>query len=142
MTTNKELQAALVQKTGREYRWENRAVGQGHYFTDLGDCLDDARDYSRKWPDATLLIEEFRPLRAPLLLVKNGVIEHISRIKGAKTVTRKDHELIAKVIKGLRGEVKNTQCRVKRLVCENFVSALQEANANFNADKFRKACEL
>lgn len=57
-------------------------------------------------------------------------------------MTRKDLELIAKVIKGLRGEVKGTQCSVKLLVCENFVPALQEHNGNFNPNKFRAACDL
>ncbi len=55
---------------------------------------------------------------------------------------RKDYELISKVISGLRGEVKNTQCPVKVLVWGNFVPALEAANANFDADNFKKACGI
>ena len=53
---------------------------------------------------------------------------------------RADYDLIGKVISGLRGEVKNTQCPVKVLVWGNFAPALEAANANFDADKFKKAC--
>ena len=56
---------------------------------------------------------------------------------------RKDYELIGKVISGLRGTVENTnRCPVKVLVWGNFAPALQEANANFDADSFRKACGI
>ena len=57
-----------------EYRWENRAIGQGHYFTDLSDCIQDALDYSKNWRDETLLIEQFKPERKPLLLISRGSI--------------------------------------------------------------------
>ncbi len=53
---------------------------------------------------------------------------------------RKDYELIEKVISGLRGVVKNTQCPVKVLVWGNFAPALEAANANFDEDNFKKAC--
>jgi len=53
---------------------------------------------------------------------------------------RADYQLIGKIISGLRGEVKNTQCPVKVLVWGNFAPALEAANANFDADKFKKAC--
>lgn len=53
---------------------------------------------------------------------------------------RKDYELISKVISGLRGEVKNTQCPVKVLVWGNFAATLKAANANFDEDNFKKAC--
>jgi len=55
---------------------------------------------------------------------------------------RKDYELIGKVISGLRGEVKNTQCPVKVLVWGNFAPALEAANANFDADKFKAVCHI
>ncbi len=55
---------------------------------------------------------------------------------------RKDYELIGKVISGLRGEVKNTQCPVKVLVWGNFAPALEAANANFDADQFRTSCHI
>jgi len=54
---------------------------------------------------------------------------------------RKDYELIGKAISGLRGTVKNTNCPVKVLVWGNFVPHL-EANANFDADKFRATCHI
>ena len=65
-----------MSKPAKEYRWENRAIGQGHYFTDLWDCIQDALDFSRKRPHLreTLLIEQFKPERKPLLLIQNGVI--------------------------------------------------------------------
>lgn len=53
---------------------------------------------------------------------------------------RADYQLIGKIISGLRGEVKNTDCPVKVLVWGNFAPRLKEANANFDEQKFRKAC--
>ena len=54
---------------------------------------------------------------------------------------RADYQLIGKIISGLRGTVKNTNdCPVKVLVWGNFAPRLQEANANFDQEKFRKAC--
>lgn len=60
----------------KEYRWENRQIGQGHYFLDLWECIQDALDFSRKRPHLreTLLIEQFKPERKPLLLIQNGTI--------------------------------------------------------------------
>jgi len=60
----------------KEYRWENRAIGQGHYFTDLWDCIQDALDFSNARPHLreTLLIEQFKPERKPLLLIQRGGI--------------------------------------------------------------------
>jgi len=60
----------------KEYRWENRAIGQGHYFIDLWDCIQDALDFSNKRPHLreTLLIEQFKPERKPLLLIQKGTI--------------------------------------------------------------------
>ena len=65
-----------LEKTAPEYRWENRAIGQGHYFTDLWDCIQDALAFSKKRPHLreTLLIEQFKPERNPLLVIQNGTI--------------------------------------------------------------------
>ena len=73
-THNRELQERLVKMTGKEYRFENTDVGQGHYFTDLTDCLEAARSKSKESPAATFLIETFRPKRMPLATIKNNVL--------------------------------------------------------------------
>jgi len=65
-------------------------------------------------------------------------------------MTRKDYELISKVIKSLPGFIKRTPITkrdpfgtsVKELAHANFSLALQKENVNFNPDKFRKACGL
>lgn len=56
-------------------------------------------------------------------------------------MTRKDYNLIAKVVSGLRGYVAGTRCPVAELVRESFVGVLKDENGNFNEGKFRTACE-
>lgn len=53
---------------------------------------------------------------------------------------RTDYELVARGVRGLRGEVKGTNCSVKLLACENLVSVFTHANGNFNEGAFRKDC--
>lgn len=56
---------------------------------------------------------------------------------------RRDIDLVAEVIKGLKGKVKGVAgCPVKTLVYNNFVTALKKANGNFNEPAFRKSCGI
>ena len=53
-------------------------------------------------------------------------------------MTRKDYKLIASVIKTHRD---NSQCSLNTMI-ETLCVEFKADNANFNADKFREACEL
>lgn len=58
-----------------EYRWENTAIGQGHYYVNLSDCMREAQSYAQTNPEATLSIEQFKPLRKPLFTIKGQEIK-------------------------------------------------------------------
>lgn len=64
-------------QTQTEYRYENQAIGQGHYFTDLTDCLEAARHASKEHPAETFLIEQFKPQRTPLATLKDNNLDFI-----------------------------------------------------------------
>ena len=83
-----------------EYRWENRAIGQGHYFTDLWDCIQSALTFSRTRPHLreTLLIEQFRPERKELLLVQNGSLYTTQTPPREKESSEEDRKLKADVL--------------------------------------------
>ncbi len=66
--------ARLSDKPTTEYRFENTDTGQGHYFTDLTDCLEAARSKSKESPAATFLIEHFRPERLSLATIKDNIL--------------------------------------------------------------------
>jgi hypothetical protein len=54
-------------------------------------------------------------------------------------MTRRDFELIARVIKSARGHSVDTDA-VLDSVTMRFVGALRETNSGFNEEKFVKAC--
>lgn len=67
-----------LDKPATEYRYENTDVGQGHYFTDLTDCLSAARHNSIEHPTQTFKIEAFRPKRYPIATILNNVLSYVS----------------------------------------------------------------
>lgn len=99
-----------------EYRWENRQIGQGHYFIDLWACIQDALDYSKKWRNETLLIEQFRPERKPLLLIQKETI---------CTTSTPTHSLI---------KTRNTPDPEKRLKANELI--IQRIRSFFDAPTF------
>jgi len=61
-------------KEMKEYRWEFEKIGQGHYFLDLLNCLRDAEFMSTIKPDLTIMVEQFRPERKKLAVLKAGQV--------------------------------------------------------------------
>ena len=58
----------------KEYRWENVRIGQGHHYSNLIQCLKDAHDASFKmWPDDLITVEQLKPERLTLVLMRGGV---------------------------------------------------------------------
>ncbi len=55
---------------------------------------------------------------------------------------RKDLDLVAGVIKGLKGNVENTGSPIKNVVYWKFANTFKEANGNFNEQAFRKDCGI
>lgn len=56
-----------------EYRWEVEEIGQGHYFTDISECIEEARSQSEIWgAEYTVKVEQFRPERVLLIRFCNG----------------------------------------------------------------------
>lgn len=53
---------------------------------------------------------------------------------------RRDIDLVAGVIKGLKGNVEKQGSPIKKVVYWKFANALKEANGNFNEGAFRKDC--
>jgi len=53
---------------------------------------------------------------------------------------RRDYNLIAKVISGLKGYMETSHSPIKELVCDSFATVLRRENGNFNEEKFRAAC--
>ena len=93
-------QLTNLEKAASEYRWENRAIGQGHYFTDLWDCIQNALTFSRTRPylRETLLIEQFRPFRKELLLIQNGCLYTTQTPPRVKETSPEDRRLKADVL--------------------------------------------
>lgn len=50
----------------KEFRWEYKEIGQGHYYIDIKKCIDDAVEASLKRLDLTVKVEMFRPKRVLL----------------------------------------------------------------------------
>jgi len=64
----------------KEFRWEYKEIGQGHYYLDAQECIDAALKASSKAPDRTVRIERFKPTRfliATLEPVHGKVLEKI-----------------------------------------------------------------
>jgi len=55
---------------------------------------------------------------------------------------RKDYELVARGVRGLRGKALLTRCSIRLLACENLVAVFKEVNGNFNEQAFRKDCGI
>jgi len=47
----------------KEFRWEYKEIGQGHYYLDAQECIDAALEASSTAPDLTVQIERFKPTR-------------------------------------------------------------------------------
>jgi len=47
----------------KEFRWEYKEIRQGHYYTDIQKCVDDAVEASSDSPDLTVRIERLKPTR-------------------------------------------------------------------------------
>lgn len=54
----------------KEFRWEYKEIGQGHYYTDIQKCINDAVEASLKRQDLTVKVEMFRPKRVLLATVE------------------------------------------------------------------------
>jgi hypothetical protein len=55
-------------------------------------------------------------------------------------VTRRDYVAVAEVIRTLEGDGFNRE-RLRRVVSEHFANELGKRGANFNRERFLKACE-
>ncbi len=55
---------------------------------------------------------------------------------------RKDIDLVAGVIKGLEGNVKQTNSPIRNVVYWRFVTAFKKVNGNFNEQAFNKDCGI
>jgi len=55
-----------------EWRWEYVEIGQGHYYTSLHQCLDEAYRASKDRPELLVRVEMFRPRRQALVFYQSG----------------------------------------------------------------------
>ncbi len=74
----------------KEFRWEYKEFGQGHYYTDIKKCIDDAVEASFVKPDLTVKVEMFRPKR--VLLATMGPFPQRSRMFQLECDDEKDGE--------------------------------------------------
>lgn len=56
----------------QEFRWEFVEIGQGHYHSDLCECMKEAVHEARKKMHHTIKIEIFRPRREVIGFLKDG----------------------------------------------------------------------
>lgn len=57
-----------------EFRFSVVSTGQGHYTGSLPGAIEGALDLSRKFPGDDVVVEQFRPVRARIHMIRNGHI--------------------------------------------------------------------
>jgi hypothetical protein len=62
----------MDEKNRQEYRFEVVGIGQGHYVQTLADAINGAVRLSKDFRDDIIKLEQFKPIRMPIMTFKNG----------------------------------------------------------------------
>ena len=88
-----------------------------------------------------------KPIKYAILDISDRPLSDVSQVvatgdrsKGEIKMTRKDYELIAKLVKNLKDEVVDDLAH--EAIVTNFIEELQCENPRFNSEIFAKACGL
>jgi len=65
----------------QEFRFSVTAINQGHYTGSLAGAIEGAMKLSERFPGDEIRVEQFRPIRMPIMTVKNGRPYEVSPIE-------------------------------------------------------------